>query len=536
MSRNRASRRARSSARYETIQPTRVPRSKFDRSGTVGTTFDEGLVVPIWVDECLPGDTIQMRIAALCRMATPLHPVMSNLWLDVHVWACPLRLLWTNFERFMGGKESPTDSTEYNIPKLSSVVHPEQGLGDYMGLPTKETISHSVLPFRAYNLIWDQWYRDENLGTKPVLETDDGPDTLTDYKVLYRGKRKDYFSGSLEWPQKGPAVEMPIGATAPVVSTGSAFSVKKVSGGASSTVVLRDVHDNAVANQYDAMVMNNTGTVGLGSTLQWNATGMEADLSSATGATINDIRTVFQIQRMYERDARGGNARYTEVLRSHFGVTSPDARLQRPEFLGGGTIRFNVNPVAQTAPDPGGTTPQANLAAFSLANGRTAPIIKSFVEHSYLLVVASVRGDLIYQQGIDRMWSRDTRFDFFWPSLAHLGEQEVMSKEIYVDGSGDDLTEIWGYQERYGEYRHRQSKVTGRMRSNATVSLDTWNLAMDFGTTRPTLSEDFIKETPPVDRVIAVPSEPHFLADFYVENFHTRPMPAWGTPGQIDHF
>jgi hypothetical protein len=512
---------------FSKVPTAEIPRSSFNRSHGYKTTFDAAKLIPVFVDEALPGDTFNLRMTAFGRLATPLHPFMDNMYLDSFFFAVPVRLIWDNWQKFNGEQIDPGDSTDFTVPIMTSPGggYAEQSLSDYLGLPTKvASLDHSSLWHRAYNLIWNEWFRDQNLQDSVVVDKDDGPDSPTDYVVLNRGKRHDYFTSSLPWPQKGDSVELPIGASAPVeldsTSTGT--------GGLMRTAATHGIGfglQNLSANAGDIEI----NAVGDG-VYDPNGT-LLADLSSAAGSTVNALRQAFQIQKLLERDARGGT-RYTEIVRAHFGVISPDARLQRPEYLGGGSSTINVNPVAQTSET--GSSPQGNLAAFGTVTANRHGFTKSFTEHCVLLGLVSVRADLNYQQGLNRMFSRSTRYDFYWPALAHIGEQAVLSKEIYADASAND-DDVFGYQERYAEYRYKPSVVTGQMRSNATTSLDTWHLAQEFGS-RPVLDDTFIQENPPVDRVIAVPSEPHLLLDAYFDLKCARPMPVYGVPGLIDHF
>lgn len=433
----------------------------------------------------------------------------------------------------MGAQDSPNDSTDYLVPTMSPAVasggYQEGSLADYFGIPTKvESLEHISLPFRAYNLIYNEWFRDQNLQSSVVVDLDDGPDDPADYVVLKRGKRHDYFTSALPWPQKGDAVDLPLGTSAPIIGDGTPFKVGITAGG--GTYDMQAVGgggqgvqlDNTVAGAAQDLYIN----TGVGNS------GMIADLSEATAATINQLRQAFQIQKLYERDARGGT-RYIEMVKAHFGVTSPDARLQRPEYLGGGQTPVNVAPVAQTS-STDGTSPQGNLAAFGTATTSGVGFVKSFTEHGQLIGLVSVRADLTYQQGLNRAWSRQTRWDYYWPALAYIGEQAVLSKEIYVDGTAND-EDVFGYQERYGEYRYHPSFTTGLMRSNATGTLNAWHLAQNFSA-RPTLNASFIQENPPVDRIVAVDTEPDFWMDCWHSMRCVRPMPIFGVPGLIDHF
>jgi len=502
-----------------------IQRSTFDRSHGLKTTMNAGKLVPIYLEEALPGDTINLKAQFFGRMSTPLKPVMDNMFIDVHFFSVPLRLVWENWAKFNGEQENPNDSTDFVVPQITAPAggFAEQSLYDYFGIPTKvQGFSINALPIRAYNLIFNEWYRDENIVGAQDVDRGNSNSLSANYFLLERGKRKDYFTSCLPWAQKSDPVSIPLGTSAPVISNNSVATFKSGSAG-----VDRSLNFGPTNN------LLYSGAVASAGAMFGSNTGLQTDLTSATAVTVNALREAFQVQKMYEKDARGGT-RYTEILKAHFGVTSPDARLQRPEFLGGGTSSINITPVTQTQSSESGTTPQGNLAAMGTISMSSNGFVKSFTEHEYVIGIASIRADINYQQGLNRLWSRETRFDFYWPSFAHLGEQAVLGKEIYCDGTAGDET-VFGYQERYAEYRYKPSMVTGLYRSNATQSLDIWHLAQDFAT-RPQLTQAFITEAPPIDRVVAVPSEPQFLLDCYFKQTHARPMPTFSTPGLIDHF
>lgn len=526
-----------SQAHFASTENPKIQRSKFDRSSGFKGDFDAGELVPFFIDEALPGDTFQGNVNIFGRLSTPLKPIMDNIYIDVHFFSVPNRLVWDNWKRFMGERPNPDSTTDFLIPELNMGVatFPPYSNADYLGLPTSvgNLTNLSALPFRAIKIIWNEWYRDENLQDSIVFSTGDGPDSISDSLLLYpRGKRKDYFTSAQISPQKGPPVEIPIGSSAPV--TGGTIATNDLPFNMGGTVGNTFNVGSTYGSMNSSDATPSSAAFRFGQETGLKLTGATADLSSATATTINQLRQAFQLQRMYERDQRGGT-RYTELIRSHFGVVSPDARQQRPEFLGGGTLNVNINPIAQTSATSGGSTPQGNLSAMgTFKTSGTIRFTKSFTEHEIIIGFLSARADLNYQQGINKMWLRQTRDDFYWPTYAHLGEQAILNKEIYAQGTSEDEN-VFGYQERYSEYRYKPGIITGAFRSNYPQSLDIWHLAQDFSSL-PALNEVFVRENPPMDRIVAVPSEKTFIADIFTELYCTRPMPTYSTPGLIDHF
>lgn len=518
---------------FAQVPQAEIPRSKFDRSSSYKTAIYAGILYPFFVDEVVPGDTFNLKTSGFCRLATPIFPIMDNMYLETFYFFVPNRLVWDNWEKFMGEQKNPGDSTDYVVPVIQGNVAggvTEGTLGDYLGIPTKvNNLSVSALIPRSYYAIWNAWFRDQNLQTSVAYSTGDGPDSAaTLYYPLRRGKRHDYFTSCLPWPQKGPSIQAVFATSgAPVTGIGypstaspdtSTISVKDSTG---QTKSYTGFYRPEIDNTYIDAAGTGTGA----------APAIFAQVDQTQMSTIAQLRQAFQIQKMQERDARGGT-RYTEIIRSHFGVTSPDARVQRPEYLGGGHQPININPIYSTA-----ETTDANLGRLSgvgIGSFTGHGFTKSFTEHGHIIGLVCVRADVTYQQGKQRMWARSTKYDFYWPALSHIGEQAVLSGELYTDGTAAD-GDVFGYQERYAEYRYKPSIVTGLMRSNATGTLDAWHLAQDFET-RPLLNSQFIWEEPPIDRCIAVPTEPHFICDFWHNLICARPMPMYGTPGMVDHF
>lgn len=550
------------------LNPTRLDlnRSRFDRSSSVKLSFNVGDVIPFYVDEVLPGDSFQIRTSKVVRMQTLLTPLMDNIYLDTYFFFVPNRLTWEHWKQFNGENTESAwiPQTEYQVPQLTA---PAAGwsvgtIADYMGIPTGvENLSVNALPFRAYALIMNEWFRDQNLTDPLNIPVDDatvqGVNTGTYVSDVAKGglpfkasKYHDYFTSCLPAPQKGPDVTIQTAqlGNAPVVPMNKPVPkdllnypynvyIPNGNGDFEAGYHAGSVHKNAFGGAY---WLADTGNANLDPTIDNGVAGYPANLwaqfdNTVSVATINELRTAFQIQKLYERDARGGT-RYIEILKSHFGVTSPDARLQRPEYLGGSRVPININQVIQQSSTAEGTTPLGDTAAYSLTTDVHGDFMKSFVEHGFVIGVMVARYDHTYQQGIERFWSRKSRFDYYWPVLANIGEQAVLNKEIYAQGTAQD-NEVFGYQEAWADYRYKPNRVAGEMRSAYAQSLDVWHLGDDYSQL-PKLSDQWIREDKAnVNRVIAVSDQNanQLFADIYIQNRTTRPMPLYSIPGLIDH-
>ena len=506
---------------FSHVPTANIQRSVFNRSHSYKTTMDADYLIPFYMDEVMPADTHKMKTTIFGRLNTPIVPVIDNLHLDTFFFFVPYRLIQDNFKKMMGEQKNPLDSISFLAPSVTA-THGLMSLYDYFGLPTGISVKSTNYFGRAYNLIWNEWFRSEDLQDSVVVDTDDGPDSASDYVLLKRGKRFDYFTSCLPWTQKGTAVSLPLGTTAPVYgggSTGANIDVLSAAGG-----VYRR--------------MDSSGTnLSLSATAGNASQALTVDLSAATAATINSLRSAIQLQAFYERDARGGT-RYVELVKSHFNVNDPEGLIQiRPIYLGGNSDNVNIHPIAQTSGTAatGTTTPLGNLAAMGTVVANSG-FTKSFTEHGIILGLMSVRADLNYQKGLDKMFTRGLggRFDFYFPSFANIGEQAVLNKEIYYNNdANDDL--VFGYNEAYADLRFKRNTITGLLRSQAAGTLDIWHLAQKF-TSLPTLNNTFIQSDTDIDRVIATPSQPHFIIDVYNDLTSVRAMPTWGTPASLLRF
>lgn len=540
---------------FAQIPNVNMARSKFDRSYTLKDTMDFDYLYPIFLDEVIPGDTHSMTLTTFTRLATQVVPVMDNMYIDYFFFFVPNRLLYDKWEKLNGAQDNPGDTVDYVMPIMTpGAAFTVGSIFDKFGLPTDvaNVAVQNTLPLRAYIKIWNDWFRDENLQNSLTLDITVGPDVQADFALQKRGKRKDYFTGCLPWPQKGTSVSMPLGTTAPILASGDITVVTNAttptlnSTGGGTNYANTQLYTNIGAAGAGTLYGNAT-TSGSGKPVQWgNQTGMEvteasleatltADLSTATAATVNQLRQAIMYQSLLELDARGGT-RYVEILKAHFNVISPDFRLQRAEYLGGGTLPINTHPIAQTSPTSGANA-QGQLAAYATAQSGSSGHIgfsKSFVEHGYIIGLACARADITYQQGLNRMWLKSTRYDFFWPKLQELGEQAVQNQEIYCDPAGTP-TATFGYQERYGEYRYRPSEIHGAFRSTYATPLDMWHLAEEFGS-QPALNSTFVVQSTPIERAITIDTEPDLLCDYYFKLISARPMTTTGVPATLGRF
>lgn len=518
---------------FSQVPSAQIQRSVFNRSHGVKTVYAPGYLIPIFVDEYLPGDTFRVSVTHVSRVLGRLsHPIMDNMWLDFFFFSVPCRLVWDNWKYFMGEHdEAGAQDFDYTVPindtsLIGGAGYASESLYDYMGLPPlQDNVDPIALPFRCYNKIWNDWFREQSLQDMVTVDTDDGPDDPADYVLLRRNKRHDYFTACQPYLQKGTAVDLPLGSVAPVLGIGKENTTwasgpqtvyETGQSGSTSFADYQEINPSAANTSF--FVEEDPDNAGY--------PGIYADLDNATAASINSLREAFQLQRMLERDARSGT-RYSEVIRAHFGVTTPDLSF-RSEYLGGGRTPLGVDAI----PNTGVVTGYLNAQIYGSGSGIS--FSKSFSEHGYVIGMVCAVADLTYSQGVDRLWNRETREDFYFPALAHLGEQAVLNREIWFqDAAADD--NVFGYQERWAEYRYKKSMICGDLRGDAVASLDAWHLSQDFAAL-PVLNSSFIQEDPPLDRVVYTSAENQVLSDIYFQFSAARPMPTFSVPGLIDHF
>lgn len=549
--------------------PTNIdmPRSAFSRPQTIKTSFNVGDIIPFYVDEILPGDTVTIETAKLARLQTLLSPMMDNLYLDTYYFFVPNRLCWEHWQEFCGEntKTKWYPTTEYTIPQVKAPSGGWQvgSIADYLGVPTGvSNLSVSALPFRAYALICNEWFRDENL-TDPLnipindtnIDGSNGGNYINDVakggKPFKAAKYHDYFTSALPAPQKGPSVTLSLGSiTGAIYGTGKSLALTDGTNLAGTFHTVTDhlmgktdsLGKNVGYNGSTGSYLKDNTVLGVPTKAQLEAvpgsdpswTGLTADFTGQSLISINQLRQAFQIQKFYEQQARGGS-RYIELLKAAFGVTSPDARLQRPEYLGGDRITLSIDTVIQSSSTQG-NSPLGNTAAYSVTSDVHSDFTRSFVEHGFIIGLAVARYDHTYQQGLERMWSRKTKFDYYWPVFANLGEMAILNKEIYATGTETD-DQVFGYQEAWAEYRYKPSRVSGELRSQYAQSLDYWHLGDNYSSL-PHLSDSWIREDKSnVDRVLAVTSSVanQIFMDIYVKNKSVRCMPVYSIPGLIDH-
>lgn len=540
---------------FATIETPEIPRSKFDCTSGLSTTFDEDYLIPIYLKEVNPGDVIEMESNLFARLQSQIVPTLDQIKLKAYWFYCPSRILWTGFTKLMGERDEVSSMftdpdpipqialTTYDSVNNANGLLGSQTLADYLGIPdpgkgtytANKSVSVNSLPFRMYNKVWNDWFRAGNLQDIVYFNPDDTSDVESNYGLLKINKVSDYFTSCNPWPQKSnvaAAITFGANATAPVVTSLTANT-------ASGASLQWSNADGTAISAGTNLTLGITGTgskTGAGSNVTLSSadvvpSNLIAQLDNVSVATVNALRSAIAVQHMLELDARAGNNRYIEILRSHFGVTSPDARLQRSELLASDTVDIQVNPVVQTS-STDSTSPQANLAAFATAAGQSGVFSKAFTEHGYVMCLVAAKSNITYSQGLKRLWSRKNRLDFMFPSLARLGEQEVLNKEIYLDwdGVGSTNEQVFGYNERYSEFRSSPYMITGKLRPGITGNIEQWTLSEAFASC-PQLNGDFIKSSSPISRVVAVTNEPHFILDVHFDEKYTTSLPVYGTPG-----
>lgn len=555
---------------FNQIPEMRVSRSRFKRKQNIKFTCNAGQLIPFYVDEVLPGDTFSVDTSAICRMSTPIFPVMDNCYMDYYYFFVPNRIVWEHWKQFCGENDTNawTQETEYGIPQLvinsigdTGKLPKESSILDYMGIPTKiidttdttgngnRTLTINALPIRGYVKIWNEWFRDQNIDNPAVNKNDDSLTRYTDTattkeqilqqaiqggRPLWVNKFHDFFTSALPSPQKGSAQIVPITGVAKVKQYTNAALTQQPIPSVNTTQLsfTTELNPILIGGVDDAISLH--GNTGIENGV-YRFVG--ADMATTgVGATINDLRNAFAVQQFLEADARGGT-RYRELIRNHFGVAIDDTTVQIPEYLGGQRHMINVSQVVQTS-ETTATSPQGNAAAISVTPFSDNSFTKSFQEHGFVIGVCCIRNDNTYQQGIEKMWSRHSKFDYYWPEFAHLGEQAILNKEIFAQGKAQDTIkyenkdeEAFGYQEAWAEYRMKPNRVSGKFRSNAEGTLDSWHYADNYATL-PTLSQDWLAtDESVIYRTLAVQDQPQFIVDCMVDNTTVRRMPIYSVPG-----